>query len=78
MTNRYRVNGVSLDNKQESKIHDVELKTYNKIGEVTDSTYISGIKLHEEVYSTKTKQFMTIDEYHAGKKKKYLRNLLNN
>ena len=75
MTNRYRVNGVSLDNKQESKIHDVELKTYNKIGEVTDSTYISGIKLHEEVYSTKTREFMTVDDYHATKKKKYLNSL---
>ena len=78
MTNRYRINGVLSDNEQESKIHDVKLKTYNKIGEVTDSIYISVLSLHDEVYSTKTKQFMTIDEYHAGKKKKYLRSLLNN
>ena len=78
MTNRYRINGVLSDNEQESKIHDVKLKTYNKIGEVTDSIYISGLSLHDEVYSTKTKQFMTVDEYHAGKKKKYLRSLLNN
>ena len=78
MTNRYRVNGVSLDNKQESKIHGVKLQTFNKSGEVTASTYIPGIKLHDEVYSTKTREFMTIDDYHATKKKKYLRSLLNN
>ena len=75
MTNRYRVNGVSSDNEQESKIHGVKLKSYNKSGEVTASTYIPGLRLHEEVYSTKTKQYMTVDDYHATKKKKYLNSL---
>jgi hypothetical protein len=75
MISTYRLHGVSLDNKQESKIHGVKLQTFNKSGEVTASTYIPGIKLHEEVYSTKTKQFMTVDEYHATKKKKYLNSL---
>ena len=72
MTNRYRINGVSTGSAESSKIHGVKLQTFNKSGEVTASTYIPGIKLHEEVYSTKTKQFMTVDVYHATKKKKYL------
>ena len=75
MISTYRLHGVSLDNKQESKIHGVKLKSYNKSGEVTASTYIPGLRLHEEVYSTKTKQFMTVDEYQAIKKKKYLNSL---
>ena len=75
MTNRYRINGVSTGSAESSKIHGVKLQTFNKSGEVTASTYISGIKLHEEVYSTKTKQFMTVDDYHATKKKKYLNSL---
>ena len=76
MISTYRLHGVSLDNKQESKIHGVKLKSYDKSGEVTASTYIPGLRLHEEVYSTKTKQFMTVDEYQAiKKKKKYLNSL---
>lgn len=78
MTNRYRINGVSSDNAESSKIHGVNIKSYDKSGRLTSLHYIPGLKLHDEVYSTKTKQFMTVDEYHAGKKKKYLRSLLNN
>ena len=76
MTSTYRSNGVSLDNVESSKIHGVKLKSYDKSGDVTASTYIPGLRLHEEVYSTKTKQFMTMDEYQAiKKKKKYLNSL---
>ena len=75
MTNRYNINGVSTGSAESSKIHGVKLQTFNKSGEMTDSTYIPGLKLHEEVYSTKTKQFMTVDDYHATKKKKYLNSL---
>ena len=34
MISTYRLHGVSLDNKQESKIHGVKLQTFNKSGEV--------------------------------------------
>ena len=71
----HKNNSVKVDTLEHSKIHGVNIKSYNKSGNVTDSTYIPGIKLHDEVYSTKTKQFMTVDEFQAIKKKKYLNSL---
>ena len=71
----HKANSVDLHSLEHSKIHGVKLQTFNKSGEVTASTYIPGIKLHEEVYSTKTREFMTVDDYHATKKKKYLNSL---
>ena len=42
-------------------IHGVRVTTYNKLGDESSSTYIPGDKLHEYVYNSKTKKFVTID-----------------
>ena len=43
------------------KIHGVKVISYNKLGDVTNSTYITGDKLHEYMYSCKTKEFINIE-----------------
>jgi hypothetical protein len=70
----HKNNSVDLHSLEHSKIHGVNIKSYDKSGNVTDSTHIPGIKLHDEVYSTKTKKFMNAEEYHTTKKK-YLNSL---
>ena len=71
----HKNNSVDLHSLEHSKIHGVNIKSYDKSGNVTDSTHIPGIKLHDEVYSTKTRKFMNVEDYHATKKKKYLNSL---
>ena len=45
-----------------NKIHGVKVISYNKLGDVTNSTYITGDKLHEYMYSCKTRKFINIED----------------
>ena len=71
----HKSNSVDLHRLEHSKIHGVNIKSYDKSGRLTSLHYIPGIKLHDEVYSTKTRKFMNVEDYHATKKKKYLNSL---
>ena len=41
-------------------IHGVKVTSYNSVGDEVDSTYIEGSKLHDYVYSCKTRKFTSI------------------
>ena len=45
-----------------NKIHGVKVISYNKLGDVTNSTYITGDKLHEYMYNCKTQKFINIEK----------------
>lgn len=45
-----------------NKIHGVKVISYNQLGDVTNSTYITGDKLHEYMYSCKTRKFINIED----------------
>ncbi len=44
------------------KIFGVQVTTYDKQGEVTNSTYITGDKLHEYAYNCKTREFINLEK----------------
>ena len=48
----HKANSVDLHSLEHSKIHGVNIKSYDKSGRLTSLHYIPGIKLHDEVYST--------------------------
>ena len=62
--------GVQPDTIQEDKIHGVNLKSYNTSGQVTYATYIPGETLHDNVYSIKTREFMSLEDYKEVKVKR--------
>jgi hypothetical protein len=54
--------GVQNPRTNESTIHGVKVISYDKLGDITHSTFITGDKLHEFMYSCKTRKFINIEE----------------
>ena len=54
--------GVQNPRTNESTIHGVKVTSYDRLGDVTNSTYITGDKLHEYMYSCKTRKFINIED----------------
>ena len=44
------------------KIYGVKVTSYDRLGNSTHSTYITSDKLHEFMYSCKTRKFIKIEE----------------
>ena len=56
---KHKVNHVVTSNTNDV-IHGVKVTSYNSVGDEVNSIYIEGSKLHEYVYSCKTRKFTSI------------------
>jgi len=66
---KHKVNHVVTSNTNDV-IHGVKVTSYNSVGDEVNSTYIEGNKLHDYVYSCKTREFISIDAIKNDKKEK--------
>ena len=57
--NKHKANHV-VTSDTNNIIHGVKVTSYNSVGDEVDSTYIEGSKLHDYVYSCKTRKFTSI------------------
>ena len=67
--NKHKANHVVTSNTNDV-IHGVKVTSYNSVGDEVDSTYIEGSKLHDYVYSCKTREFTSIASIKNDKQKK--------